>query len=82
MNFTFISVVVALTGLFGLAFALFGVLPHKRGGGKPGKSQTKQPGRGSSSASTKKTFHPYSTPGVSLALRGRTHTATAFPVLL
>ncbi len=41
MNFTFVAVVVALTGLLGLAFALFGVL-HSRswGGGKPGKRQS------------------------------------------
>ncbi len=67
-----ISVVVAQTGLFCLAFALFGVLPHKWDGGKPGKSQPKQPGRGSFST-TKKTFHPCSTPGVNLAFRARTH---------
>ncbi len=35
MNFTFGSLVVALTGLFGLAFTLYGVLHSRRGGGKP-----------------------------------------------
>ena len=47
MNLTFIPVVVALPGLFGLVFALFGALTRKRGG-KPGKQQPKQPTGGSS----------------------------------
>ncbi len=39
MNLTFLPVMVALTGLLGLAFALFGALTSKRGRGKPGKLQ-------------------------------------------
>ncbi len=42
MNLTFIPVVVALTGLFGLAFALYGDLIRKQGG-NPGKQQPRQP---------------------------------------
>ena len=59
MNLMFIPVVVALTGLFGLAFASFGVLTHKRGG-RPGKTQPNQPSQGSSS--TRKDFHRCATP--------------------
>ncbi len=46
MNLTFIPVVVALTELFSLAFALFGALTRKQGGGKPGTSQHNQPSQG------------------------------------
>ena len=73
MNLTFISVVVALTGLFGLAFSLFGVLTHKRGGGKLGKrNPISSVGdlpllRGTSIA----VLHP----GVIRPSQGRTHTA-------
>ncbi len=80
MNLTFFPVVVALTELFGLAFALFGALTRKRGTGKPGKSQPNQPSQGSSS--TKKDFHRCATPGVSLASWGRTHTDTVLLVSL
>ncbi len=62
-------------GCFGLAFARFGVHPRKWDGGKPGKSQPKQPGRVSSST-TKKIFHPCSTPGVNIASRVRIHMPT------
>ena len=51
MNLTFIPVVVALTGLFGLASALYGALTCKRGR-KPGKRQPNQPTGGLSSSST------------------------------
>ncbi len=48
----------------------FGVLPCKRDGGKQGKSQPKRPGRGSSST-TKKTFHPCSTPWCKFSIPGQ-----------
>ncbi len=68
MNLTFIPVVVTLTGLFGLAFALFGALTHKRGG-KLGKLQPDQPCGGSSS--TKKDFHHCATPGCKFSIPGQ-----------
>ncbi len=68
MNLMFIPVVVALTGLFGLAFALFCAFTCKRGG-KPGKPQPRQPtGR---SSSTKKDFHRCSTPGCKFGIPGQ-----------
>ncbi len=79
MNFMFIPVVVALTGLFGLAFALFGTLTHKRGG-KPGKPQPKQPTGGSSS--TKKDFHRCSTPGCQFNIPGQDPHAHCFTCLI
>ena len=66
----FISVVVALTGLFVLEFALFGVLPCKRDVRKPGKSQPNSLVGGSSST-TKKTFHPCSTAGCKFSIPGQ-----------
>ena len=68
MNLTFIPVVVALTGLFGLAFALFGTLTRKRGG-KPGKSEPNQPSGGS--PSTKKDFHCCATPVCKFSIPGQ-----------
>ncbi len=59
---------VALTGLFGLAFALFGTLTRKRGG-KPGKPQPRQPTGGSSP--TKKDFHRCSTPRCKFSISGQ-----------
>ncbi len=70
MNFVFISVVVALTGLFGLAFALFGILTiKKQRGGRAGKQQPRQPSRGSSSG-PQKTFHRCTTPGCKIKSPG------------
>ncbi len=44
MNFNFVVAAVALTGLFGLAFDLFGVLQaHKQAGGKLGKRLPNDP---------------------------------------
>ncbi len=60
---------VALTGLFSLAFALIRVLPHKRGGGKPGKSQPKQSDQGLS-FTTKRTYH-CSIPGCKYSILGQ-----------
>ncbi len=68
MNLVFIPVVVALTGLFGLAFALYGVLTiKKQRGGRGGKQQPRQPSRGLSSG-PQKTFHCCATPGCEISL--------------
>ena len=80
-NFTFISILVALTGLFGLAFAHFVVLPCKNGGGKPGKAQPKQPDQGSSSSTTKKTFHSCSTHGCHQNIPGQDACGQCFTCL-
>ena len=68
MNLTFILVVGALTGLFGLAIAIFGVLTHKRGG-RPGKTQPNQPIQGSSS--TKKDFYCRASPRCKFSIPGQ-----------
>ena len=65
MNHVFIPVVVALTGLFGLAFALYGVLTTKRREGRQGKQPSNQP-----------TAVPPPGVHVKLISRGRTHTAS------
>ncbi len=82
MNLVFIPVVVAFTGLFGLAFALYGVLINKKGGGRkgnplnnnPAKQQQQpkqQPSKGSSSSDNKRTFHRCTTPGCKINLPGQ-----------
>ncbi len=68
MNFVFVSVMVALTGLFGLAFAIYGVLTINKGGRK-GKQPSNQPSKDSSS--NKKTFHRCSTPGCKISIPGQ-----------
>ncbi len=68
MNFAFISVIVALTGLFGLAFAIYGVLTTNKGGRK-GKPPSNQPSKDSSS--NKKTFHRCSPPGCKVSIPGQ-----------
>ncbi len=78
MNLVFIPVVVALTGLFGLAFVLYGVLTNKKWGGRGGKQQPRQPSKGPSSGN-QKTFHRCTTPGCKFS-QGRTHTANVSPV--
>ncbi len=77
MNLVFIPVVTgfALTGLFGLAFALYGVLTNNKGGGCKGNQQPTQPSKGSSSSDNKRTFHRCTTLGCKIS-RGRTHTAS------
>ncbi len=59
MNFMFVSVVVALTGLFGVACVTCGFLHFHRGGKKT--AQTTRSGK--SSTTTKKTFDPCTFPG-------------------
>ncbi len=70
MNLVFIPVVVALTGLFGLMFALYGVLTNKIRGGRTDKQQPRQPSKGSSSGN-QKTFHHCTTPGCKINLPGQ-----------
>ncbi len=71
MKLVFIPVMVALTGLFGLAFALYGVPTiKKQRGGCGGKQQPKEPSRGPSSGS-QKTFHRCTTPGCKISLPGQ-----------
>ncbi len=70
MNLVFIPVVVALTGLFGLAFALYGVLTNKKRGRRSDKQQPRQPNKGSSSGN-QRSFHRCTTPGCKISLPGQ-----------
>ncbi len=70
MNLVFIPVVVSLTVLFGLAFAIYGVLTTKKGGRK-GKQQPNQRSKDPSSSQNKKTFHRCTTPGCKISLPGQ-----------
>ncbi len=61
---------VALTGLFGLAFAIYGFLSINKGGRK-GKQPSNQPSKDSSSSEKKRTFHRCSTPGCKVNIPGQ-----------
>ena len=80
MNLVFIPVVLALTGLFGLAFALYGVLTNKKRGGRSDKQQPKQPNKGSSSGN-QRSFHRCSTPGCKISLLGQDPHSQCFTCL-
>ncbi len=84
MNLVFIPVVVTLTGLFGLAFALYGVLTNKKGGGRKGKQQPTQPSKGPSSSENKRTFHrcTIATPGCKINLSGHDPHGQCFTCLM
>ncbi len=79
MNLVFIPVVVALLGLFGLAFALYGILTTKKQGGRMGK-QPRQPSKGSPSRN-QKTFHRCTTPGCKINLPGQDPPGQCFTCL-
>ena len=70
MNLVFIPIMVALTGLFGLAFAIYGVLTNKKGGRK-GKQQPNQPTKDPSSSQNRRTFHRCITPRCKINLPGQ-----------
>ncbi len=72
MNLVFIPVVVALTGMFGLAFALYGVLTNKRGGRMSKQQDSPARGRPLVITGPSTTVLP---PGVKLISQGRTHMA-------
>ncbi len=77
MNLTFIPVVVPLSGLFGLAFAIFGAITHKRGG-LSGKTQPNRPSQGY--ILLQKDFHHCATPGCKLSIPGQDPHTTVSPV--
>ncbi len=80
MSLVFIPVVVALAGLFGLAFALYGVLTNKKRGGCTGKQQPRQPNKGSSSGN-QRTFHRSTTTGCKISLPGQGPNGQCFTCL-
>ncbi len=84
MNLSFVAVEVALTGLFGMAFAIFGVLhSRKQGGGKQGSAQSKRPSQDGSSDITTRSpkFHDCTTPVCSKNIPGQDPLSPCFGCL-